>query len=309
MVKSMMKLIKVKKPLWLLPFLCLSLEAGQIDLEGSLQHDFSTNESVFEKARLGFKEVISDEKGDRLNFFLQVESEDNFEETYIDQLYTKYKGPMGRWNVTVGRSLVPFGLLSEYDSEMLLLKTQEKKTIGYKSDDGLKLSGFWKSMDYEFLLSPGKFLKNDYKADNDKMIALKSSFKGEDIEDLKLGFSFLSAEFHDVKKELFSIDMIKYHGLLVSRSELVLGKQDEHDVVSVFTGIDYSLAASIDLNAAYTHYKADYEETSTFLGLSYHSPWYGLVLRAGNTYYFKHKTQENQNEFLIQIYKSYSHYF
>jgi len=80
-------------------------------------------------------------------------------------------------------------------------------------------------------------------------------------------------------------------------------------VVSVFTGIDYSLAASIDLNAAYTHYKADYEETSTFLGLSYHSPWYGLVLRAGNTHYFKHKTEESQNEFLIQVYKSYSNYF
>ncbi|CAA6819037.1 MAG: Unknown protein [uncultured Sulfurovum sp.] len=309
MVKSMTKLMKVKYLLLLFSLCYCPAQATQLDIEGSLQHNLSENELSFEKARIGIKEVLSDAKGDRVNLFLQLEGEDNFKETHIDQLYAKYKGPMGRWNLTLGRSLIPFGLLSDYDSEVLLLKTQEKKTIGYKSDDGVKLSGFWKSMDYELLLSPKKLLKNNHKDNNDKMLALKASFKGQDIEDLKLGFSLLSAEFQDIKKDMFAIDIIKYHDLLVTRNEVVFGRQEDDSLLSIFTGIDYSLAPSVDLNVAYTYYKADHKEESAFLGISYNSPFYGLVFRAGNTHYFKQKTKENQNELLIQVYNAYSHYF
>jgi hypothetical protein len=301
--------METKKSLLLLFLLYCPVGAIEVDLEGSLEHHSTDYAFSLEKASLGIKEVFSDEKGDRVLFFAKLEAEDGFNETHIDQLYTKYKGPMGRWNIALGRSRIPFGLLSDYDAEMLLLETQEEKTIGYRSDDGIHLSGFWKSMDYELLVSTGKWFKNEDKDDKDEMLSFKSSFKGEDIEDFQLGFSFFLGELQGIDKELFAIDVTKYHGLLVSRNEVVVGKQNEENLLSVFSGLDYTLAPSLDLNVAYSYYDATYQEASAFLGLSYHSPWYGLVFRTGNTHYFKHSTKENQNEFLIQIYKSYSHYF
>lgn len=308
----MAKSIQIRKSLFLLLIFCLHSEAFQVDLEGSLQHkhsDYTEDKLSFEKASVGIKKVLSDEKGDRLHLFLKLEAEDNFNETNIDQLYAKYKGPMGRWNITLGRSLIPFGLLTDYDSEMLILETQEKKTIGYKSDDGIKLSGFWKSMDYELLLSPGKLMKNDHKESNDKMLSLKTSFKGYELEDTKLGFSFLTGKFQGIKKELFGVDITKYDGLLVSRNEFVVGKEGRDDLLSIFTGIDYNIFPSVDLNLVYTHFKTNYEENSAFVGMTYNTPFYGLVFRAGNTHHFKNKRGDNKNEILIQIYKSYSHYF
>jgi hypothetical protein len=247
-------------------------------------------------------------KGDRLHLFLKLEAEDNFDERNVDQLYAKYKGPMGRWNVALGRSLMPFGLLTDYDTEMLLVEAQDEKTIGYRNDDGVKLSGFWKSMDYEVLASPGKWMKNDHKHNKDKMISVKTSFKGLDLEDPKFGFSFLSGKFEGVQKDLFAIDIIKYHGLLVSRNELVIGKHGREDVQSLFSGIDYSLLPSVDLNVAYSHFKSDYEESSAFIGATYNSPFYGLVFRAGNKHHFKNERGNNKNEVFIQVYKSFSSY-
>lgn len=308
----MAKLIQIKKSLCLLLLLNVSIEASQVDVEGSLEYihsDYEGDNISLERASISLRETLSDEQGDRLHLFFKLEAEDNLNEVHIDQLYAKYKGPMGRWNITLGRSFIPFGLITDYDSEMLLVDTQEKKTIGYKGDDGIKLSGFWKSIDYELLVSPRKWMPNDYKDRHDKMFAAKISFKGEELEDPKFGLSFLSGDFQGVKKDLFSIDVTKYHGLLVSRNEVVFGKQDNDDLLSVFSGIDYSLLPSVDLNVAYSHFKSDYEENSAFLGVTYNSPFYGLVFRAGNTHYFKNNKGDNKNEFRIQIYKSYSHFF
>ncbi len=308
----MAKSIRTEKSLFLLLLFALQAEAFQVDLEASLQNkniDFKENRLTLEKASIGIKKIISDDKGDRLQLFLKLEAEDNFNEKNIDQLYAKYKGPMGRWNVTLGRSLIPFGLLTDYDSEMLILNTQEKKTIGYKNDDGVKLSGFWRSIDYELLISPGKWMKNNHKDDSDKMAVVKVSYKGDDLEDLKTGFSFLAGEFRGVEKKLLGIDITKYEGLLVSRSELVIGKEGGEDLVSLFTGIDYSIFPSVDLNVAYTHFKTHREENSAFLGITYNTPFYGIIFRVGNTYNFKNYTGDNKNEIFIQIYNSYSHHF
>ncbi len=309
---KMAKSIPISISLLLSLLFSLQVEAFQIDLETSLQNkntNFNQNEFSLKKAGFGVKQIISDEKGDRLKFFLRVEAEDNFTKKNIDQLYLKYKGPMGRWNITLGRSMVPFGLLTDYVSEMLILNTQETKTIGYKSDDGIKLSGFWKSFDYELLLSPGKLMKNYNKDDNDKMAVIRTSYKGYDLEDFKIGFSFLTGEFLGVNKKLYGIDIIKYKDRLVSRNEFVVGKEGGKDLISVFAGIDYSLFPSIDLNLAYTHFKTDSDENTVFFGMTYNTPFYGIVLRMGNKYYLKDNKGDDKNEIYIQLYKYYSHYF
>jgi len=308
----MEKLLPIKALLLVFLLLSVNAKAFQVDLESSFQNknrDFKENDLSVEKVSLAIKEIISDDKGDRLHLFLKLEAEDNFKEKNVDQFYTKYKGPMGRWNITLGRSLIPFGLLNDYDTEMLILKTQEKKTIGYRNDDGVKLSGFWKYIDYELLVSPGKWMKNEHKDDNEKMAVLKTSYKGDDFENVRVGFSFLWGEFLGVKKKLFGIDIIKYDGLFVSRNELVIGEENEKDLISLFSGIDYSAFPSVDLNVAYTHFKTTYEENAIYAGVTYNTPFYGIVFRAGNRYHFKDHTGEKKNEIFIQIYKSFSHFF
>ena len=293
----MARLLQIKKFFFLLLLVTVNSKAFQLDLEGSLKHNHKV---TFDKASMGIKKVFSDEKGDRLQLFLKLEAEDNFQDKNVDQFYVKYKGPMGRWNIAFGRSLVPFGLLTEYDSEMLILETQDEKTIGYKNDDGIKVSGFWNLIDYEILVSPGN---------KDKLVSVKTSFKGLDHEDPKFGLSFLSGKFEGMQKDLIGIDIIKYHGLLVSRNEVVFGKYGKDDIKSIFLGVDYSLLPSVDLNVAYSDFKSDYEESSAFLGLTYNSPFYGLVIRAGNKHNFENEKGNNKNEIFIQVYKSYSSYF
>lgn len=292
--------------------LSVQVEAVQMDLETSLlakSTDFNKNEFSLHRIGLGAKQIISDGKGDRLHLFFRFEAEDNFTERNVDQLYLKYKGPMGRWNVTLGKSSIPFGLLTDYNSEMLVLNTQEKKTIGYRNDDGIKLSGFWKSIDYELLFSSGTWIQNHNKGDNDKLAVIRTSHKGNDLEDIKFAFSYLAGEFFGVNKLLYGIDIIKYKGLVVSRNEFVVGKEGDRDIASVFSGIDYSLFPSIDLNMAYTYFKTKSIENSLFLGMTYNSPFYGVVLRAGSKYYFNDNKEDDKNEVYIQLYKYYSHFF
>jgi hypothetical protein len=302
----------IKLLVCLLLFLSLQANALQIDLEGSMQHlntDLEQNYTSINIVGLGLKQIISDDKGDRLQLFLKTEAEDNFKEINISQLYAKYKGPMGKWNLTLGRSIIPFGLITDYDSEFLILKTQEKKTIGFKTTDGLKLSGFWKQIDYEMLISPGKWSEHSNKISEDKMASLKLSHKGYDVEDWQLGFSFLTGEFADINKSLVGIDVTKYHGLLVSRNEFVVGRETGEYLYSVFAGIDYSVLPAVDMNMAYTFLKKEYKEHTALLGFSYNTPFYGFMLRAGNKYTFKDNTGEDTNEIFIQIYNRFSHIF
>jgi len=258
---------------------------------------------------LGLRKTVSDKKGDRVQLFLKTEAEDNFEEINLSQLYAKYKGPMGKWNFTLGRSLIPFGLITEYDSEFLILETMEKNTLGLKTTDGLKLSGFWKNIDYELLASMGKWSEHSIKVSEDRMISARVSHQGYDLEAWQLGFSFLRGEFAGIDKSLASLDITKFQGLLVSRNEFVVGREAGKNLYSLFAGIDYSLLPAVDLNLAYTYFRTEQTENSAFLGFSYNTPFYGFVLRAGNRYTFEDDGGEDKNEIFIQIYNRISHFF
>jgi len=298
--------------LLLLLFFSFRIEAFQFDLETSLLSritDFEESKFSLYKIGVGIKKNISDDKGDRFQFFLRAEAEENFSENKIAQLYAKYKGPMGRWNFTFGRSFIPFGLLTDYDSEMLIIKTQEHKTIGYRTSDGLKFSGFWRSIDYELFLGLNNWEKNLSYASADKMAGFKISYKGYDPEDLKIGLSFLAGELSDGSKLLAGIDITKYHNLLVGRAEIAAGKEADKNLLSVFTGIDYGIFPSVDLNLAYTYFKSDFDENAVFCGFTYNTPFRGTILRAGNKYYFEDETGDDKNEIFIQIHIYFGRYF
>lgn len=295
----------------LLSFLCaIPASAFQVDLEVLAQHrdrGSGQDDTGVEKAGLGIKKIFSDDSGDRVQLFLRGEASDNFKEKNIEQLYAKYKGPMGKWNITLGRMPVPFGLITEYDTEWQIVNTQELKTIGFKNDDGFKVSGFAGQFDYDFLISRGEGTESGVE-DSNGMGVLKIAYKGLDSESFNTGFSLLYNRTSDSERKLAGIDIIKYYGPLISRNEFVIGEESDTSILSLFSGIDYKLWPAVDLNLAYNYFREDIKEEIITMGVTYNSPFYGLIFRLGNKYHII-KNGGNENEVFIQAYKHFSAFF
>lgn len=113
--------------------------------------DFAGVEGLF----LNFRQVFTQGDADRWIVVVQGDSGENFERPRLYQTYVQLKGPLGRWNVRAGRTIVPFGLLATYDSERLVLNTLEPLTLGLKLGDGVQVSGFTDSFDYALSLTEG----------------------------------------------------------------------------------------------------------------------------------------------------------
>lgn len=296
----------------LLPLLYGPAAAGEFSLEAGLLNRSAVpggNRTSLEKAGVGLKEIIGDGSGDRLLLYLRAEAADNFAEGSVEQLYARYKGPMGRWNVTLGRTLVPFGLITDYDTEWTIVKTQEDLTIGFKSDDGLKLSGYYGPFDYDLLLSRGRGPEPNEVSRRDKLGSAKVSYKAGESEDLKFGLSGLAGTVSGREKSLAGIDLVGYWGQLAGRGELVTGKEDGRELLSVFTGLDYGLSSALDLNLGYNRFKAGARETVFTFGSTYRAPLYGLVLRGGVKFYDEAIKGDKKNEIYIQLYKRFAGYF
>lgn len=48
-----------------------------------------------------------------------------------------YKGPLGRWNIRLGRYRLPYGLVSNYSTDRVLIQGIEEEAIGFCADNGL----------------------------------------------------------------------------------------------------------------------------------------------------------------------------
>lgn len=296
----------------LFPLLSEPAAAGEFDLEAGLLNRSAGpggNRTSVEKAGVGIKEIVGDGSGDRLLLYLRAEASDNFTEGSVEQLYAKYKGPMGKWNITLGRTLVPFGLIQDYDTEWSIVKTQEDRTVGFKSDDGLKLSGYYGPFDYDLLLSRGRGPEAHDVSGRDKMVSLKIALKAGEDEDLKFGLSVLGGTVSGLEKNLAGVDLVGYRGPLVGRGELVLGKRNGREIVSVFTGIDYSVSPTLDLNLAYNRFRSGAGETVFTFGATCRTPLYGLLLRSGVKFYIEDIKGDEKNEIYIQLYKRFTGYF
>ena len=294
----------------IITFLMLLTEAQgfQVDLECLAQHRSwdSENRTNLQKAGLGIRRIIQDSSGDRLLLFMRLEAEDNFKENHVEQLYAKYKGPMGKWNITLGRMNVPFGLITEYDTEWQVIKTLERQTIGFRNDDGVKLSGFKGPFDYELLIGQGEGIEDD--EDSRGMGTFRTVYRWMGDNELSVGMSLLYNRTRPETRKLAGIDLIAYRGLMVFRSELVAGKGGQGDILSLFTGMDYSLFPAIDLNLGYSYFREEEKESVITLGASWNSPYWGLVFRAGTRYHIN-DFSEDGHEILIQVYRRFSAYF
>jgi hypothetical protein len=269
---------------------------------------YSDDEFKVEALGLSLRKVFADEQGDRIILFTFIDSMHNFQETMLEQAYLQYKGPLGKWNLILGRYLLPFGLMPNYSTKRLLIESLEHEMIGIRSDQGVQLSGVIKDFDYAISLSQGVGVRRWTDIDNDWLITIRVGYQGVDFEDLRIGLSgllgrVLPDEIHSMGevpkyKQLLALDLIKYYGPLVWRGELTYGEEEDRRLKGIFTGVDYALFPRTDLNLGYTHLNRDGDKKDALtIGLTYNLA--GFQIRAAQ----RLSLGGEQDEFSFQVYR------
>ena len=284
----------------------------QIDAEGDARYmnaELKEHEVELHRLGLGFRHIISDKKGDRLLLFCRLESEHNFSNFLVEQIYALYKGSMGKWNIMAGKFLIPFGLNVQYVTESLLVESLEEKTINNKSDSGLQFLGQVGNFDYALSVTQG--IESKHWIDNDygKIVSFRAGFSGDEFEDFNFGLSgIIGSVFvddHKLFKNLIAFDGTKYYYLFIFRGEFVFGLENESTVYGLFLSMDYRFFPSVDLSITYNLFMKVTLNMSATVGLTYHTPFFGFVIRAAHRITFG----EWHNESFIQIYNKYSFIF
>ena len=285
-----------------------------ITADTDLRYTTKENKLKIEGSGVSLRKIISDRKGDRIILFTLLDAMDNFEKIMFDQSYIQYKGPLGRWNVTAGRFRLPFGLLPNYSTKRLLIKTLEYKTIGLAEDTGLLFSGVLRDFDYGVSISHGEGHGRWTDRDTDKLLTFRIGYQGVDFEDLRIGLSGLSGRVMQkhtrdiLYKELLAVDVIKYYGQIAMRGELSLGRQEQKNLIGFFSGIDYTIFPRVELNTGYTYsHKGHHSNLNALnVGLSYYGLPFGIQIRLAQKISF---LREDKDEFSSQVYSTFSYSF
>jgi hypothetical protein len=295
--------------------------AGSLQISGGVDGryvntDGNENDVVVEGLFLNIRKVFSDEKGDRLIAVGQLDMDNNFKDIRPYQTYLQYKGPLGKWNIKAGHYILPFGLLSNYDTERLILKTIEDVNMGIKLDTGVELLGFFKDFDYAVSLSQGAGRNRLTDVDNDKLLTARLGWQGEDIN---IGISGLIGEVltdkyslmrqdlsqKSVYEKRIGLDITKFAGPLILMGEFLVGEDGKETVGGGLLKTDYALTPKLELNLKYAHWQRSGGRNFIGAGFSYEL-LKGLFLRIADEYQFG---KENENAATFQTYFEFAKQF
>lgn len=268
--------------------------------------------AMLEGAFLNLRKVWSDGLGDRWIGVAQVDVDDNAHRIRPYQLYLQYKGPLGKWNLRAGHYLLPFGLLTTYDTERLLLQGIEETSLGIRKDTGVALLGRVGSWDYAASLTDGlsdlRFIDADARPTvtgrfahvrGDSQIGI-SALVGRVLVDPDFGH-----EAGPVRQRRIAVDATTSRGPMTVRAEAVAGTNDGQSVAGGVVLADYALTPTVELNTRYAHWNRLNEPHAASLGVTYQiRP--GLFLRGANTYRIG---EDTHNEFSFQVYYEFSRSF
>ncbi|MDA8423150.1 MAG: hypothetical protein M0Z89_07425 [Nitrospiraceae bacterium] len=316
-----MKLYLLRALVFCAVLLPISASAGGAQISGGADGRYintggDTNAFLLEGAFLNARKVFSDEQGDRVIAVGQIDFDDNFKTIRPYQTYLQYKGPLGKWNVRAGHYILPFGLLSAYDSERLLLRTLEPLSLGIKLDTGVELLGFSGDWDYAISVSQGVGRNRLTDVDDNKLVTGRLGWQGEDIS---IGVSALIGDvllekdsiireetgLSSLYEKRLGVDITKYSGPLVLRGEVVFGKDNDKTVGGGLLKADYALTPKLELNFKYAYWQREGGRNFIGAGFSYELTK-GLFLRIADEYEFG---KENVNVAAAQTYFEFAKQF
>lgn len=256
----------------------------------------------------GLRHTFADRTGDRLILYGLAEARADFDELMFHELYARYKGPLGAWNVTAGRFRLPFGLLAGFTSERLLFPTVEERTLGFDADDGLMLSG--QSGDWEYGLTATQGLGPHRAPDwpgPGLVTGRIGATRGESGE-VNLGLSLAAGrsrvEHHmdmatDVPRRLAALDATLYHGRATVRLETSAGSLDRASLTAAYAALDFAVRPRWEVNAAGSFVHREGEDVAAwFLGLGFRPSWF--TIRGG----YRHAHQgAPRHQVALQLYR------
>jgi len=276
------------------------------------------------------RKTFADAKGDRLVLFALFESEEGFDESRdesLHEIYAQYKGPMGAWNITLGRFGLPWGLLPNFSASRLLYDMPHDRVLGMDVDSGIKLSGVQGIFDYGLSYTRGYGPRNTVDAGSHGIATGRIGITPGETEELSLGLSGALGRSinahgadHDepdhgdpdhrrrdddraLQRAVVGLDSTLYLGRWLIRSEVSGGQVDKRGMRAFFAGADYALRSNLDLNLAVNLSRVDSETMNEwFAGLTCRLPWF--ILRGEYRYV---GYGDARNQITIQLYRFFSY--
>ncbi len=283
--------------------------SGGTDLRASYNTQSHNDDYALQGLFLNLRHVISDESGDRYILVGQIDAEDNFEEVRPYNTYAQIKGPLGKINLRVGHYLLPFGLLSYYDTERLLVHGIEEENLGNRLDWGAQMLGYSGPVDYALSVSQGS--GSEFRdPDGNKLVTGRIGLQ-KDYS--RYGFSVMTGKV-DVDDEEDGADYQERRRIALDaewdlapwtlRGELIAGQDSGEAVNGGVMLVDYDLTPKLTLNSKIGWWHEDETEPEAALGFSYSLP-HNLILRAADNY--RERDGESEHLFSIQLYWEFSH--
>ena len=307
-----MAALKTSTP-FLLALLLGNAEATwNISLDADLRYemsDYTTHEGGVHALGASVRKTFSDHTGDRFIIFGLFETEDNFSEHMIHELYFRYKGPLGSWNITAGRFGLPYGLLTTFSTSRLLYQSASYGSLGLDADNGVMVSGVIGMADYALALTQGYGAHRMPEFPGHGILTARFGLTFGDAEEYSVGVSGAAGKtesghhrHHVTEKYLGGADATIAWGLANIRLEGNGGVVDGKQFFSAFAGIDYPLLPGVELTTSalgslHGHEKFD----SWFVGLSFKPNWF--TLRGGYTYAHFNAPKHT---FSVQLYRLFS---
>ena len=305
----------------------LSLDA---DVRGRIESG-SEPDATLNLFGASLRKTFADARGDRLVLFALFETEKGFDESRDDSLheiYAQYKGPMGTWNIAVGRFGLPWGLLPNFSAKRLLYDMPHDRVLGMDVDSGIKISGVQDMLDYGLSYTRGYGPRNTVDAGSHGIATGRIGITPGETEEFSLGLSGAwgrSINAHDadhneadhvdpdhsmrddddraLQRAVLGLDSTLYLGRWLIRSEVSGGQVDNRAVRALFAAADYALRSNLDLNLAANLSRVDSETMNEwFAGLTCRLPWF--ILRGGYRYV---GYGDARNQITIQIYRLFSY--
>jgi hypothetical protein len=264
----------------------------------------------FHRLAAGLRKSFMDSRGDRLALYGLIEAEDNFTDWSLHELYAKYKGPMGRYNLTAGRFTLPYGLLSSMDPTRFLYETHSMKSVGLHVDNGLSLTGVLGNYDYAAAITQGYGGHHKPGFPGHGLITMRVGMALSGTDEYQLGLSgvFGRVARHNnrqntVSRALGALDATLYLGPLLFRGEWNAGRLASSLFFSSFTGLEYPLSPKLDviLTSLNSRHLGGFDN-HVFIGASCRLRW--LTLRGGYRYAFQ---SHKRHRLSFQIYRLYTH--
>lgn len=263
---------------------------------------------------LNYRRTFSDDLGDRWILSLQADYEDNLKAFTSYQSFLQYKGPLGKWNVRGGHFLLPFGLLSDYDTERIVLHAHEEETLGVRLDTGVSAFGFFNDWNWAIAATSGLGRRwlNQYEG-----TGLITTRLGHKFDDLILGLSLLGGTFrpneefpiqsNKTKQLKLALDATYQVDQWTARFETLGGTEGEENKMGALQSlVDYALSEKWEINSKYSMISRGQVQHELGGGLTYKLQ-NGWIIRLADIYRFRKET--NENEVTLQVYYDFSKSF